>query len=40
LTDRFKWDFTSEPDDDAPVVVECVEWLFVRIGWLIDWLID
>jgi A1 cistron-splicing factor AAR2 len=25
LTDRFKWDFTSEPDDDAPVVVECVE---------------
>ena len=25
LTEKFKWDFTSEPDDCAPVVVECAE---------------
>lgn len=25
LTEKFKWDFTSEPDDYAPVVVECAE---------------
>lgn len=25
LTEKFKWDFTSEPDDFAPVVVECAE---------------
>lgn len=23
LTDKFKWDFTSEPDDFAPVIVDC-----------------
>ncbi|XP_076451650.1 protein AAR2 homolog [Babylonia areolata] len=25
LTEKFQWDFTSDPDEDAPVVVECAE---------------